>query len=199
MRVIAGTAKGRRLRAPKGEHTRPTSDRVRESLFASLGDRVPDAVVLDLWSGPGTLGIEALSRGAARAVHVERDRHALTALRANLEATGFADRARVVSGDVDAFAAHPSGGPFTLVFVDPPYALDTPPVWRVLKRLLRAGALAEGATISVERQRSRHGPEPVTLPAGVAWDGARAYGDTILWRLVVDSDAPDAGAAGPGR
>ncbi len=189
MRVIAGSAKGRRLRAPKGETTRPTSDRVRESLFSSLGDRVPGTAVLDLWSGPGTLGIEALSRGATQAVFVERDRRALAALRANLAATGFDARSTVVPGDVDAYAARPLGGPFGLVFADPPYALETALVWRVLEGLLAVGALAPEATISLERQRSRHGPAPASVPDGLAWDRARAYGDTVLWRLVRDPDA----------
>jgi 16S rRNA (guanine966-N2)-methyltransferase len=88
MRVIAGTFRGRQLRAPRGSTTRPTSDRVREALFSILGD-VEGAHVLDLFAGTGALGIEALSRGAASAVFVERDRHALFALRANLGALGL--------------------------------------------------------------------------------------------------------------
>src|ERR1700758_1109928 len=99
MRVIAGHLGGRRLKAPRGRGTRPTSDRVREALFALLGD-VRDDVVLDLFAGAGGLGIEALSRGAARVVFVERSRPALGALRSNLEALSIgADAAQVHGGD----------------------------------------------------------------------------------------------------
>ena len=110
LRVIAGEAGGRRLVAPKGD-VRPTADRVKESLFAALGaDRLEGAVVLDLYAGSGALGIEALSRGAASAVFVDKDRRAHEALRTNLATTGFADagagarrRGRLVPG--------PAGGP----------------------------------------------------------------------------------------
>src|SRR5712691_9890461 len=103
MRVIAGEAKGRRLVWPKGAATRPATDRIRETLFALLEPLLPGARVLDLFAGAGTLGIEALSRGAARATFVERDPGALVALRANLETTGLAARATVVRSDALAF------------------------------------------------------------------------------------------------
>src|SRR5918998_3417279 len=99
MRVIAGRWGGRRLQAPPGDATRPTSDRVREALFSILGARVDDARVLDLFAGSGALGIEALSRGAASATFVDHDPDALAAVRANLDGTGLADRATVVRAD----------------------------------------------------------------------------------------------------
>ena len=120
MRVVAGIARGRRLVAPKGDVTRPTSDFVREAVFNSLVSHVDleDATVLDLFAGTGALGIEALSRGAAHATFVESHRAALTALRANLETTGFADRATVLAADATRVALPP----VDVAFADPPYA-----------------------------------------------------------------------------
>ncbi len=118
MRVVAGTYGGRRLRAPRGTRTRPTADRVREALFSMLGD-VTEARVLDLYAGSGALGIEALSRGAASAVFVDRDASAVAAIRRNLDDLGVAG-AEVVRRDALAFLSglEPS---FDLVFCDPPY------------------------------------------------------------------------------
>ena len=120
MRVVSGIARGRKLVAPKGDATRPTSDFVREAIFNSLQALVDldGATVLDLFAGTGALGIEALSRGAAHATFVESGRHALFALRDNLAATGFADRATVVNADATK-AALPS---VDVAFADPPYA-----------------------------------------------------------------------------
>ena len=154
MRVVAGIARGRKLVAPKGDATRPTSDFVREAIFNALQAHVDldAATVLDLFAGTGALGIEALSRGAAHATFVEQGRHALAALRTNLEATGFADRATIVNGDATK-AALP---PVDVAFADPPYAftgwddiltrvdaglavlesdreIDPPHPWRLLK------------------------------------------------------------------
>ena len=126
MRVVSGEARGRRLVAPAGQDTRPTTDRVRESMFNALEslEAVAGATVLDLFAGSGALGIEALSRGAARCTFVEHDRAALAAVRANLEATGLAGRAEVVSGDahraLTSFSA--AGRRFDLALLDPPYA-----------------------------------------------------------------------------
>jgi 16S rRNA (guanine966-N2)-methyltransferase len=122
MRVVGGSARGRRLHAPAGSTVRPTSDRAREAIFNSLTSLgvLEGAVVLDLFAGTGALGIEALSRGAAAATFVERDRAALTAIRANLDGLGF--EGKVVQGDAVAHAA--LAGPADLAFVDPPYAFD---------------------------------------------------------------------------
>jgi 16S rRNA (guanine966-N2)-methyltransferase len=127
MRVIAGELKGQRLVAPRGWKVRPTSDRVREAIFSALGDRVLDARVLDLYCGTGALAIEALSRGAARAVLVDRDtRPAL----GNVERLGLRERAELVRADIGRWlhgnAAGPASersGEFDLVFVDAPYRL----------------------------------------------------------------------------
>ena len=118
VRVVAGAFKGRRLQAPRGSRTRPTSDRVREALFSILGD-VAEARVLDLYAGSGALGIEALSRGAAGATFVDHDPRALAAIRRNLEAIGVEQEVR--RQDALRFLASAGEGSFELVFVDPPY------------------------------------------------------------------------------
>jgi 16S rRNA (guanine966-N2)-methyltransferase len=175
--VIAGEAGGRRLVAPKGG-ARPTTDRVKEALFAALGpDVVADAVVLDLYAGSGALGIEALSRGAARAEFVDRDRRAGDAVRANLGSTGFADRARVHVAPAASFLRRPGPGtPFDLVFLDPPYDTAASEVAAVLADLAAAGVLATGATVVVETRRDSE-PE---VPPGWTVGWRRAYGDTLL-------------------
>jgi 16S rRNA (guanine966-N2)-methyltransferase len=177
LRVIAGTAGGRKLVAPKGD-TRPTTDRVKEALFSSLGARVHDANVLDLYAGSGALAIEALSRGAARAVLVDRDRAAEHAIRANLDTTGFTDVARVRRSTVSSFLAGViPHRPFDLVFLDPPYEVPGPELAGVLGTLAAEGAVATGATVVLERPK---GSEPVLLPDGWGIEKARGYGDTLL-------------------
>ena len=130
MRVIAGTARGRRLEAPSGSITRPTSVRVRVSVFNALGSLgvIEDSLVVDLFAGSGALGIEALSRGARHAVFVEHDRQALTVVRANLASTALADRAEVVPRRVEVWldecARAGDEATFDVAFCDPPYAFD---------------------------------------------------------------------------
>lgn len=121
VRVVAGVLRGRRILAPQGRATRPTTDKVREAVFNALGSLglVEGAAVADLYAGCGALGIEALSRGAASCVFVERDRDALVALRQNLRELGLEDRSRVIPGDVDAVVGTLSG--LELVLADPPY------------------------------------------------------------------------------
>src|SRR5690349_10495160 len=119
-RVISGSARGVRLDAP-GEATRPLGDRVKQTLFAILGPDLPGAVVLDLFAGSGALGIEALSRGAASAVFVERDRRAAAVIEANLEALGPLP-AELVRADALAYLQR-KVGPFGVVFLDPPYSV----------------------------------------------------------------------------
>jgi len=121
MRVIAGSCRGVPLVAPRDRGTRPITDRVKETLFAILGERVPDARVLDLYAGSGAIGIEALSRGATSADFVEHARGALDALRANLARTRLEAGARVHATDVARFLGAPAGGPWDLAILDPPY------------------------------------------------------------------------------
>lgn len=185
MRVIAGTARGRRLAAPPGRDTRPTSDRVREALFSSIAAAVPGAAVCDLFAGSGALGIEALSRGAARATFVERNADAVAAIRQNLRRTGVDDAGQVVHAEAAGFCRHPVGGPFDLLLCDPPYAVDSMVVGRLFEALHQAGGLAAGALVVVERDRRR--PDPAAdLPSFLAEDRRRSYGDTMLIYLRAD-------------
>lgn len=121
MRIVAGTARGRRIEAPAGRGTRPTTDRVREALFNALGSMgvVDGATVVDLFAGSGALGLEALSRGAAHATFVDTDRRAHQVIKHNLDSLGFGDRARVVVGDGLGFLA--TAPRVDLVMCDPPY------------------------------------------------------------------------------
>jgi len=176
MRVTAGADRGRKLYAPRGAITRPTSAKVREAIFNILGPP-PPYPVLDLFAGTGSLGIEALSRGAVGADFVERDARALAALHRNLRDLGFTDRARVVGGSVLS-ALHRMTGQkgtrvFGWVFIDPPYASGE--AGTVLSVLAGGELLAEGAIIVVEHDR-RHLP-PAAVGTLVMID-RRFYGDT---------------------
>ena len=180
MRVIAGTAKGVRLAAvPRG--VRPVSDVAREGLFSSLGSAVPGARVLDLYAGTGALGIEALSRGAAEAVFVERSPAALRTIRENLRRTHLTDRAVVVGLDVRAFLTRRerNGAPFDLVLADPPYDLSASELEGVLSELAR-GWLAPGWTVVLTRRKGSSMP---VVP--LHWAPARRleYGDTLVLLL----------------
>jgi 16S rRNA (guanine(966)-N(2))-methyltransferase RsmD len=164
MRVIAGEAKGRPLVAARGGGTRSATDRIRETLFAILADRVVGAAVLDLFAGAGTVGIEALSRGAARATFVERSAGALVALRENLARTGLGDRGEVVPANVLAWLDAASGpkerSDYDLAFCDPPFA-DVGLLEATLAHRGLAGSLSEDAIV-VARIHRKHRP---ALPA----------------------------------
>jgi len=149
VRVIAGTARGIRL-APVPKAVRPTSDRVRESVFGALGPFFDGGEVLDLYAGTGSLGIEALSRGCERAVFVERDGRALAAMRENLRRTGFADRAEVIRGDVGRALGRmlADGRLFNLIFADPPYRIAATQVRCLMSRL--GALLAPGGRVVIE-------------------------------------------------
>ena len=147
MRVISGEFGGRKLVAPDGLATRPTTDKVRQAVFNSLGSMgvLEGATVADLYAGSGALGIEALSRGAESCVFVERDRAALVALRANLKSLGLESRTQVVGSDVLAFA--PGISSVDIALVDPPYTFTH---WAELLAVLRAGLVVAEAAREVE-------------------------------------------------
>ena len=174
MRIIAGTARSRRLVSPPGQNTRPMTDRMRESLFSSIAAWITESVVLDLHAGTGSMGLEALSRGAAEVTFVERDREALVALRSNIETVGLGGR--VVAGDVVTFLAN-AHGPVDLAFVDPPYAVPLPSVEDTLRRL--STLLVPGGLAVVHR---RAGEEPPRIVADLRLVAERAYGSAVLWR-----------------
>ncbi len=176
MRVIAGLVGGRRLLAPEGQHTRPTSDRVKEALFSALEPYLEGARVLDLYAGSGALGIEALSRGAVGAVFVERDRRAAELIRRNLEAVGLSGGVRRVTS-VEQYCRAPVDGPFDIVLADPPYDMAGSQILACLDDLATAGGMSATARVVVERRRSR---EALPSGGGVAWERTRTYGDTTL-------------------
>jgi 16S rRNA (guanine966-N2)-methyltransferase len=182
VRIIAGAAKGRRLTAPTGDGTRPTSDRVKEAWFGSLQPLLPGARVLDLYAGSGALGLEALSRGAERVTLVEKDRRALRALRDNVEAVGLPG-ANVVGRDVRAaLTGELDDGPFDLVVADPPYRTSAEEVDAVLAALVRH----LGADAVVVLERGRREPAP-SWPAELGDAEHRRYGDTVLHRATLRS------------
>jgi len=153
LRVITGLAKGRKLKAPKGMLTRPTSDRVKEALFNVLGERVVEARFLDLFAGSGNVGIEALSRGAVRAVFVEQNPRALQVLRENLETVGFQEQAQVLGQDViralDFLGKKQAE--FDLIYVDPPYLKGFEQ--GVLEKVSQYGLMADGGILVIESSK----------------------------------------------
>lgn len=173
-RIIAGSARGRRLQVPAGDSTRPTSDRAREGLFSSLQSLidVEGVRVLDLYAGSGAVGLEALSRGAESVTLVEDDPLALTAIRANAAAVGLPG-AHVVPMRVEVFLAAEPEPRYDVAFVDPPYDVDVTPA---LERLV--GWLAEDAVVVVER-RTRGGE--LVWPDGLREERSRRYGEATLW------------------
>lgn len=186
MRVVAGSARGRRISAPPGTDTRPTTDRVREAMFNALGSlgAVEGAVVADLYAGSGALGIEALSRGAASTHFVESDRRAAAVIEANLADLGLDDRGVVVRRPVDAALADlPT--PLDLVLADPPYAFEA---WDDLLAALVPRLAADGLVV-VESDRS------VPLPGGWEKVRERTYGGTVV--LFARPELPATGAPDP--
>lgn len=173
-RIIAGSAGGRRLEVPAGRGTRPTTDRVREALFSALGE-LAGARVLDLYAGSGAVGLEALSRGAAHALLVERDPRALRALRANVAALGLPGAVVAPLDAAAALAGACPGDPYDLAFLDPPYGTG---VEEVLARLAAGGWLAPGCDVVVERPSRA---EALDWPAGMVARQVRRYGETSLW------------------
>ena len=178
MRVVAGSARGVPLTAPRGTRTRPITDRVKETLFAILGARVPDARVLDLYAGSGAIGIEALSRGAATADFVEEDRLAMAALRANLERTRLRPGARVHDTAVERFLAASRDGPWDLAILDPPYELRD--IVAPLRALLPH--LAPGARVVIKHFWRTELPVVETLTL----ERQRRFGETMLSFLATE-------------
>jgi 16S rRNA (guanine966-N2)-methyltransferase len=180
-RVIAGEAGGRRLAVPDGRNTRPTSDRAREGLFATIVSMVGSlsgARVLDLYAGSGAVGLEALSRGAGHVLLVESGARAARVIRANIEAIGLPGAEVVADRTERVLARRPDQGRYDVVFADPPYALADEEVSAMLQALSDHGWLAPGALVIVERA-TRSGP--LSWPAGLQPDRARRYGEATFW------------------
>lgn len=194
MRIVAGTFKGRTISAPAGAATRPTSDRVREALMSALVSMrggFDEAVVLDAFAGSGALGLEALSRGAARAWFFERDRAAARSLEANIAACGVSrDRVRLVRADVQKAPPVNARPPFDLVFFDPPYAQGVAGSVRLACTLARAGALCPGAIAAFEHEQAKAAELVRELgSAGLEPAVQKKYGKTGV--TLVRMDLPD--------
>ena len=177
MRVISGTFKGRRLTAPAGRTTRPTADRIRESIFNILAGSILNRRALDLFAGTGALGIEALSRGAGSAVFVDQAKSALAAIRHNIRNLKLDDRTRVIHWDIrknlNCLLSEPRG--FDLIFMDPPYETNT--VGPAIAALLSCGALAPGARVIIEHSvRETIDPTVETLVLA----DQRRFGKTLV-------------------
>jgi 16S rRNA (guanine966-N2)-methyltransferase len=174
LRIVAGALKGRRIDVPDRGSVRPTSDRAREALFSVLGDRVVGARVLDAYCGSGALGFEALSRGAAGVVFLDRDRVVLAALRATAERLGVYERCEVREGRVrELLSGHRRGAPYDLVLADPPYSGGELPAflgWTLAH-------LADEAIVVVEREGREAAVDP---PPGFVRFRSSRYGRTGL-------------------
>ncbi len=179
-RIIGGTAGGRRLKAPSGDRTRPTSDRVREALFSSLDADLGSLAglrFLDLYAGSGAVGLEARSRGAGVVTLVEHDRRTAALIRRNTSSLGLS-RVDVLVASVARTLATPPVAPYDVVFLDPPYPLPDVEVDAALTALVRNGWLAAGALVALER--SSRGGEPA-WPDGLEPERSKKYGETTLW------------------
>ena len=180
-RVIAGEAGGRRLAVPGGKDTRPTSDRAREGLFAtisSIAGPLAGARVLDLYAGSGAVGLEALSRGAEHVLLVEHGVRAARVIRQNIEAIGLPGAVLAADRVERVLARGPGRDRYDVVFADPPYAMPEAEVTRMLSALAENGWLAPGALVIVERA-TRSGPPG--WPDGFVPDRARRYGEATFW------------------
>lgn len=186
MRIVAGKFRGRRLFTPKGDRIRPTTDRVREAIFNIIASHLPDAVVLDLFAGTGALGLEALSRGAARAVFIDRSADAAALVRKNIELCRVEDRARVLQGSMIQILERLAGQGelFDLIFMDPPYGKGY-----IEEALKHVGKVSDLQTLIVAEHHIKD-----ILPASVGeWTRARErrYGDTAISFFVKDLPRSD--------
>lgn len=184
MRIIAGEYRGRPVKAPKGLTTRPTTDRVRESLMSAIGSALggfENLRVYDVFAGSGALGLECLSRGAAFALFTDSDAAAVACVKANLATFGVEpSRARVLSADV--FKRLPAvGGSFHLVLLDPPYAYDAESIGQLVASLDAAGRIADGALVTYEHAADADiSAFSSALGATFTHRGTKIYGDTAI-------------------
>lgn len=176
MRIVGGALRGRALAAPRSQAIRPTTDRLRESVFDILAhgfdDPITGAAVIDLFAGTGALGLEALSRGAARALFVDDGTEARALLRANIETLGLGGVTRIFRRDATKLGLAPPGEIFSLAFLDPPYGkgLAEP----ALRALIEGGWLADDALVVIEEAANAS----IELPSSLKQEDARRYGDT---------------------
>ncbi len=174
MRVIAGSKKGMELSAPKGLHTRPTLAKVKEAMFGMIQFDLADAEVLDLFSGSGSLGIEAVSRGAIHAVLVDSDRNAVSVIKSNVKRLGLDENISVVYGDSLAYLGRLSGKRFDIVLLDPPYGSDLESA--ALSLLDEYRLLNDGAIVICEHSKDN----PPVFTENYSHKDPRRYGDCYL-------------------
>jgi 16S rRNA (guanine(966)-N(2))-methyltransferase RsmD len=177
IRVIAGTAKGRKLKLVPGDSTRPIMDRVKESLFNILGVQVRDSLFLDLFAGTGSVGIEALSRGARRATFIDNQRLAIRTIQENLTATRLADRAEVLLTDAFGFLRRSHAEPFDHIYIAPPQYKK---LWQETLRIIDAAPALVKPDGVVIVQIDPTEREEILLSALQPYD-ERKYGNTLLW------------------
>ena len=177
MRVITGSAKGRRLMAPRGMETRPTSDRIKEALFNIIGSRIIDINFLDLYAGTGAIGIEAISRGAKKAVFIEKSPQAVKIIRENLKLTGLPDQAEIMAYDADRALEilKSEGFTFDIVFIDPPYRKEL--VKTSLEKLEYCKLIGPGGLVIAESSKIDVLPDEVDHLKRFRQE---KYGDTVL-------------------
>ncbi len=178
-RIVGGVAGGRRLSVPPGGRTRPTSERAREGLFDTLATLVDlgGAYFADLFAGTGAVGLEALSRGAAHVLLVERDALALRVLRANVAAVALSG-AEIVRARVERVVDATPDSPYDVVFLDPPYGFDDVEIDRLLTGIVKSGWLRTDGVCVVERDRRS---APPAWPSGLVDIRNRRYGESVLW------------------
>jgi RNA methyltransferase, RsmD family len=181
MRIIAGDARGRKLFAPSGNDTRPTADRVRESLFNIIARRIPEAYVLDLFGGSGALSIEALSRGARFAVINDISKKAYELIARNVKLVGYVDRVKLVQKDYQSAVLTLPAEPFDLVFLDPPYPMAE--AYTKAPEMLKARKLLSDDALLILERDARNAFE---LPEGFRVCDERSYGDTVITFLSLD-------------
>lgn len=170
MRVITGTARGKKLRTLEGLEVRPTSDKVKEAIFSIIQFDIPEARVLDLFAGSGQLGIEALSRGAKECVFVDKSKASIGCIRENVESCGFSDRSRIYNADALDYLLR--AGEFDIILIDPPYRNGL--VESALERL--EGRLSAGGTVVCEHEARLELPEEIS---GLIRKKEYAYGKTV--------------------
>ena len=177
MRIISGTSRGRKLSTMRGRALRPTSDRVKESIFNILGGEIEGKVILDLFAGTGNLGIEALSRGARRAIFVEKGKDALKVVQRNLLQCGFLEQSEIIPGEVNQAIGflQERGESFDLILMDPPYEKGW--VQKTLDRLISNPIHHEGSIMVIEHSRRESLPEKIE---GLHIIRHRKIGDTVV-------------------
>jgi 16S rRNA (guanine966-N2)-methyltransferase len=188
-RIIGGRAGGRRITAPRGVSTRPTTDRVREALFGAIESwcgSLAGLRFLDLYAGSGAVGLEAWSRGAGVVTLVEHDRRTAAMIAANARDLGFA-KAHVVTGAVAGVLGRPPAAPYDIAFLDPPYASPDTELAADLASLVGQGWLVPGAMVVVER--ASRGAEPA-WPDGLDGSRQKKYGETVLWYVHAAQSQP---------